>query len=288
METKELLRKIRRLEIKTRGLTKHIFSGEYHTAFKGRGMTFSEVRDYQYGDEVRTIDWNVTARLNTPHIKVFDEERELTVMLLIDVSGSVNFGSGERTKKDLALESAAILAFSAMSNNDKVGLILFSDRVNRYIPPSKGKKHALIILREIIEHRSDSNETNLAEALRFLRNTQKKPCIAFLMSDFIDSNDYVDALHIANRTHDLVALGLSDPAEEELPNIGLFPFFNAEKGGISWINTSNSTVRQQFTESRRNAQDALAKQMKRSGIDYVLLETEKDLIKPLMKLFRER
>lgn len=288
METKELLKKIRRLEIKTRGLTKHIFSGEYHTAFKGRGMTFSEVRDYQYGDEVRTIDWNVTARLNTPHIKVFDEERELTVMLLLDVSGSVFFGSGERTKKDLALESAAILAFSAMSNNDKVGLILFSDQVERYIPPSKGKKHALIILREIIEHCPKASGTNLAEALRFLKNTQKKPCIAFVMSDFSDSNDYFDSLKIANRTHDVVALGLRDPAEEELPMLGLFPFFNAEKGGLSWINTSNLNIRQQFKESKENEQEQLSKQMKRSGIDYVLLETDKDLIKPLMKLFKGR
>ena len=228
METKELIKKIQRLEIKTKGLTKHIFSGEYHSAFKGRGMTFSEVRDYQFGDEVRTIDWNVTARFNDPYVKVFDEERELTVMLIIDISGSEDFGTTEKTKKDLALELAAVLSFSAISNNDKVGAIFVSDKMEKYIAPGKGKKHALIILRELIEFKPTSTGTNISEGLKFFRNTQKKRSIAFVLSDFMDSNNYMEALKVARRKHDMVALRLVDDAEKNLPSMGIVQLFNAE------------------------------------------------------------
>lgn len=230
MDTKELLKKIRLLDIKTRGLTKHIFSGEYHSAFKGRGMTFSEVRDYHFGDEVRTIDWNVTARFNEPHVKVFDEERELTVMLIIDVSGSENFGWEDKTKKDLALELAAVLSFSAISNNDKVGAIFVSDKVEKYIAPQKGKKHSLIILREFIELKATSAGTNLNEGLKFFRNTQKKRSIAFVISDFMDDNDFMEGMKVSRKKHDMVALRLVDEAESELPDMGIVQMYNSETG----------------------------------------------------------
>ena len=288
MDTKELLKKIRRLEIKTKGLTKHIFSGEYHSAFKGRGMTFSEVRDYTFGDEVRTIDWNVTARFNEPFVKVFDEERELTVMLIIDVSGSENFGTEEKTKKDLALEIAAILSFSAMSNNDKVGAIFVSDRVERYIAQKKGKKHALIILRELIELVPKGTGTNLSEGLKFFRNTQKKRSIGFVISDFIDDHDYMEGLKVSRKKHDMVAIRLYDQAEKVLPKMGIIQLFNAETGETTWVNSSSPQAQQIHSENFNNFELQLFDDFKKAGIDYSSIATEEDYIKPLVHLFKNR
>ncbi|MDG1333058.1 MAG: DUF58 domain-containing protein [Crocinitomicaceae bacterium] len=288
METKELLKKIRHLEIKAKGLTRHIFSGEYQSAFKGRGMTFSEVRDYHFGDEVRTIDWNVTARFNEPYVKVFDEERELTVMLIIDVSGSEDFGTQEKTKKDLALEIGAILSFSAITNNDKVGAIFVSDKVERYIAPGKGRKHALVILRELIELKPESTGTNINEGLKFFRNTQKKRGIAFVISDFVDDNDYMEGLKVSRKKHDMVALRLYDQSESELPDIGIVQLFNAETGETTWVNSSSSNAKQLHAENFERFEEDLFREFKRSGIDYVSIATEEDYIKPLIHLFKSR
>jgi len=288
METKELLKKIRRLEIKAKGLSEHIFSGEYHSAFKGRGMTFSEVRDYHYGDEVRTIDWNVTARFNEPFVKVFDEERELTVMLVIDVSGSENFGSAAKTKKDLALELAAVLSFSALSNNDKVGAIFVSDRIEKYIAPKKGKKHALLILRDLIELEPKSKGTNLEEGLKFFRSIQKKRSIAFVISDFIDNHDYIEGLKIARKKHDLVAIRLIDEAEKTLPSIGLIQFFNAETGETTWVNSNSEEAKKMHSTLYEKEEAELLDGLQKSGIDFVSISTSEDFIKPLIKLFQNR
>ena len=288
MDTKELLKKIRLLEIKTKGLTKHIFSGEYHSAFKGRGMTFSEVRDYQAGDEVRTIDWNVTARFNEPYVKVFDEERELTVMLIIDVSGSENFGTETKTKKDLVLELAAILSFSAISNNDKVGAIFVSDKVEKYIAPGKGKKHSLIILRELIELKPENKGTNLNEGLKFFRNTQKKRSIAFVISDFMDDNDFMEGLKVSRKKHDMVALRVLDNAERELPKMGIVQLFNAETGKKTWVNTNSNKAQETHRLNFSKHDEKLSKGFLKSGIDYATIETEEDFIKPLVKLFKNR
>ena len=288
MDTKELLKKIRHLEIKTKGLTKHIFSGEYHSAFKGRGMAFSEVREYTIGDEVRTIDWNVTARFNDPYVKVFDEERELTVMLIIDVSGSEDFGWQDKTKKDLALELAAVLSFSAISNNDKVGAIFVSDKIEKYIAPEKGKKHALVILREFIEIKPESKGTNLSEALKFFRNTQKKRSIAFVISDFMDQHDFMEGLKVTKRKHDMVALRLVDEAENELPNMGVVQLFNSETGETTWVNTSSNKAKQIHAQNFKNFESKLSNEFKKSGVDYVTLSTGSDYIKPLVKLFQNR
>ncbi len=288
MDTQELLKKIRLLEIKTKGLTKHIFSGEYHSAFKGRGMTFSEVRDYQMGDEVRTIDWNVTARFNQPYVKVFDEERELTVMLIIDVSGSEDFGSESKTKKDLALELAAVLSFSAISNNDKVGAIFVSDKVEKYIAPGKGKKHSLIILRELIELKPENKGTNLNEGLKFFRNTQKKRSIAFVISDFLDDNDFMEGLKVSRKKHDLVALRLLDKAERELPKMGIVQLFNAETGKTTWVNTNRKKTRDIHRENFQKHEEKLSKEFLKAGIDYTTIATEDDFIKPLVQLFQNR
>lgn len=288
METKELLKKIRRLEIKAKGLSRHIFSGEYHSAFKGRGMAFSEVRDYHYGDEVRTIDWNVTARFNDPYVKVFDEERELTLMLIIDVSGSEHFGSSVKTKKDLALELAAVLSFSALSNNDKVGAIFVSDRIEKYIAPGKGKKHALVILRELIELEPKSTGTNLEEGLKFFRTTQKKRSIAFVISDFIDDHDYLEGLKIARKKHDLVAIRLVDEAERTLPSIGLIQFFNAETGQTTWVNSNSEAAKKMHEEIYAKEEKKLLDGLQKSGIDFVSISTSEDFIKPLIKLFQNR
>lgn len=288
METSELLKKIRRLEIKAKGLTKHIFSGEYHSAFKGRGMAFSEVRDYHFGDEVRTIDWNVTARFNDPYVKVFDEERELTVMLIIDVSGSEDFGSGEKTKKDLALELAAVLSFSALSNNDKVGAIFISDKVEKYIAAEKGKRHALMILRELIELKPKSQGTNIDEALKFFRRTQKKRSIAFVISDFIDENNFIEGLKVARKKHDMVAIRLIDEAERELPNIGLVQFFNAETGQTTWVNSNSEEAQKIHRELYEKEEAQLLDGLTKSGVDFISISTSEDFIKPLIKLFKNR
>ena len=288
METSDLIKKIHRLEIKTKGLTKHIFSGEYHSAFKGRGMAFSEVRDYQFGDEVRTIDWNVTARYNNPYVKVFEEERELTVMLVIDISGSEEFGTTEKTKKDLALEIAAILAFSAISNNDKVGMILVSDKMERYIAPEKGKKHVLIILRELIEFKAKSKLTDLNEGLKFLRNTQKKRTITFVISDFIDQNNFMEGMRLTKKRHDTIAIKLSDIAEEILPNVGLIQLFNAESGETTWVNSSSREVRAKYQKDFQENEATTLKEFKKAGIDSVSCRTDEDMIKPLVALFQKR
>jgi uncharacterized protein (DUF58 family) len=288
VETKELIKKIRRLEIKTKGLTKHIFSGEYHSAFKGRGMAFSEVRDYHFGDEVRTIDWNVTARYNDPYVKVFEEERELTVMLVIDISGSEEFGSTERTKKDLALEIAAVLAFSAISNNDKVGAIFVSDCVELYIAPDKGRKHALVILREMIEFKAKSKLTDLNEGLKFLRNTQKKRTISFVISDFIDPNNFMEGMRLTKKRHDTVAIKLSDRAEFELPNVGLIQLYNAETGETTWVNSSSKEVRERYKNDFLENESRTMNELKKVGIDSVSCTTDQDIIKPLVALFKQR
>lgn len=287
METNELLKRVRKIEIKTRGLSSHIFAGEYHSAFKGRGMAFSEVREYQYGDDFRSVDWNVTARFNHPYVKVFEEERELTVMLLIDVSGSGEFGTRIRMKNSLITEVAAVLAFSAIQNNDKVGVILFSDRIEKFIPPKKGRQHILKIIRELINFSPSSRLTSLSVPLRFLVNAIKKRSIAFVISDFINDG-FEDALRIANRKHDLVALWVSDQAETELPPVGLVNVQDSETGQLACIDTGSSRVRNAFSEAFRRRMEAMEDSLSRMGVDYTRLLTHKDYIKPLMLLFKKR
>lgn len=286
-DTKELLKKVRKIEIKTRGLSNHLFSGEYHSAFKGRGMAFSEVREYQIGDEIRTIDWNVTARFNHPYVKVFDEERELTLMILMDVSGSGNFGTINQQKQDLATELCAVLAFSAIQNNDKVGVIFFSDKIEKFIPPKKGRSHILMIIRELIDFTPESRGTNVAEALKYLTSAIKKRSTAFVISDFI-SPAFEDQLKIANKKHDVIALRLFDRHEEEFPNMGLIPVKDEETGTIQWVNTANAEVRQAFKADamRRNA--GIKDAFKRSGVDYGDIGTHESYVKPLMTLFKKR
>lgn len=288
METKDLIQKIHRLEIKTKGLTRQIFSGEYHSAFKGRGMAFSEVRDYHFGDEVRTIDWNVTARYNTPYVKVFEEERELTVMLVIDISGSEEFGTTEKTKKELALEIAAVIAFSAVANNDKVGALFVSDKMERYIAPAKGKKHVLFILRELIEFKPKSKLTNLNEGLRFLRNTQKKRTISFIISDFIDSNNFMEGMRLTKKRHDAIAIKISDNAEKTLPDVGLVQLFNAETSETTWVNSSAKWVRETFKANFMEEESNTLFSFKKAGIDCVSCSTDQDIVKALVKLFHQR
>ena len=288
METKDLIQKIHRLEIKTKGLTKQIFSGEYHSAFKGRGMAFSEVRDYHFGDEVRTIDWNVTARYNTPYVKVFEEERELTVMLVIDISGSEEFGTTEKTKKELALEIAAVIAFSAVANNDKVGALFVSDKMERYIAPAKGKKHVLFILRELIEFKPKSKLTNLNEGLRFLRNTQKKRTISFIISDFIDSNNFMEGMCLTKKRHDTIAIKISDNAEKTLLDVGLVQLFNAETSETTWVNSSAKWVRETFKANFMEEESNTLFSFKKAGIDCVSCSTDQDIVKALVKLFHQR
>lgn len=288
METSELLKKIRRLEIRTKGLTKHIFSGEYHSAFKGRGMAFSEVRDYHFGDEIRTIDWNVTARYNEPYVKVFNEERELTIMLVIDVSGSTNFGTTERTKRDLALETAAILAFSAIENNDKVGAIFLSDTIEKYIAPEKGKKHTLLILRELMGFIPKSKGTDINEGLKFLRNTQKKRTISFIISDFTDDDNFIDGMRLTAKRHDTIAIRLKDEAEEILPDMGIVSLFNAETASTTWVNSSDPAVRERFSSQFTERENQLSQAFNRAGIDHVTLRTDDDIIRPLITLFKHR
>ena len=288
MDTKELLKKIQRLEIKTKGLTKQVFSGEYHSAFKGRGMAFSEVRDYQIGDEVRTIDWNVTARFNSPFVKVFEEERELTVMLIIDISGSEEFGTVEKSKKELSLEIASVLAFSAINNNDKVGAIFVSDQVEKYISPDKGRKHALVILRELIEFNPKSKGTNINEALKFFRNTQKKRSISFVISDFMDDNNFMEGLKLSNKKHDMVAIRLSDVAEYKLPKMGLIQLYNAESGKTTWVNTNSEKVRSNYLNGYKILENKLFGEFKKSGIDFVSISTDDNFIRPLISLFQQR
>ncbi|MCQ2374291.1 MAG: DUF58 domain-containing protein [Salinivirgaceae bacterium] len=287
METSELLKKVRHIEIKTRGLSNQIFAGEYHSAFKGKGMTFSEVREYQYGDAIRDVDWNVTARFNHPFIKVFEEERELTVMLLIDVSGSRNFGTRSQYKSELMTEIAAVLSFSAINNNDKIGVIMFSNKVEKFIPPQKGRKHILRIIQELLDFEPTSQTTNISAALEFFTNAVKKRCIAFVISDFIDTN-FKDALTIASRKHDVVALRLFDQRETEMPNIGLVQMADAETGENQWVDTSSRAVRESYANWWQNHTAEVERTFKRSGVDYASVATGDDYIKPLMNLFKHR
>jgi len=287
VETTDILKRVRQIEIKTRGLSSNIFAGEYHSAFKGRGMMFSEVREYQYGDDVRNIDWNVTARFNRPFVKVFEEERELTVMLLIDVSGSREFGTTWRTKKNMISEMAAVLAFSAIQNNDKIGVILFSNKVEKFIPPKKGRKHILHIIREMVGFEPENSETDIAGVLRYLTNAIKKRCTAFVISDFLDTN-FEDALKIANQKHDVVALKVFDPRETELPNIGFVKFKDAETGQLRWINTSKRSNRDAYSQWWNDNDEKVSTMFRKSGVDSVSVRTDEDYVKALMALFKKR
>jgi uncharacterized protein (DUF58 family) len=287
LETSDIIKKVRQIEIKTRGLTDQIFSGQYHSAFRGKGMTFSEVREYQYGDDIRSIDWNVTARFNHPYVKIFDEERELTVMLLIDVSGSNEFGTRKQFKEELMTEIAAVLAFSAIQNNDKVGVIFFSDHIEKFIPPKKGTTHILRIIRELVDFKPKSQLTNISEALRFLNNALKKRCVAFVLSDFIDNN-FDEALRISARKHDLVALRIYDPSETELPDLGLTQLLSKETGKKVWVDTSSSSAKRKYINWWNKREAYIKNSFLRSGVDAAHLRTDRDYIRPLMKLFSMR
>jgi uncharacterized protein (DUF58 family) len=288
METSELLKKVRKIEIKTRGLSRNIFAGEYHSAFKGRGMAFSEVREYEFGDDIRDIDWNVTARYARPYIKIFEEERELTVMLLVDVSGSKDFGTVNMMKNDVTTEIAATLAFSAIQNNDKIGVIFFSDKIEKFITPKKGRKHILYIIREIIDFQPENKKTNIGQALKYLTNAMKKRCTVFIMSDFIDKGSYFDALTIANRKHDVVAIQVYDRRETELPSVGLMKMLDAETGIERWIDTSSKTIRNRFGEWWNNRQNDMIQTFKKCRVDYVSVRTEDDYVRSLLSLFHKR
>jgi len=286
-DTRDLLKKVRKIEIKTRGLSNHLFSGEYHSAFKGRGMAFSEVREYQVGDEIRTIDWNVTARFNHPYVKVFEEERELTVMLLVDVSGSENFGTVVQQKQDVAAELCAVLAFSAIQNNDKVGVIFFSDKIEKFIPPKKGRSHILMIIRELIDFKPENKGTDVAKALRYFTGAIKKRSTAFVISDFI-SPAFEDELKIANKKHDIVALKLYDRHEEEFPDLGLIPVQDEETGELQWINTSDKAIRTAYKTAGALRNRQVNDTFKKSGVDFTNIGTHQSYVQPLMTLFKKR
>ncbi|MCH5181252.1 MAG: DUF58 domain-containing protein [Prevotellaceae bacterium] len=288
MDAKELLAQVRRIEIKTKALSGNIFAGEYHSAFKGRGMSFAEVREYQIGDDVRDIDWNVTARTARPHLKVFEEERELSVMLLIDVSGSLDFGSTKTTQRQLLTEVAATLAFSAIGNNDRIGVIFFSDRIERFIPPSKGRKHILRIIRELLELQPASRGTDVGVAIEYLMRVERKRCIAFLMSDFVGCGDFFRLAGMAARRHDLVVLRLSDCRMRELPDVGLVQLEDAETGEVRLIDTSVKSVREIYARKWRENDEKLRQQLRKQGIDMGELETGKDFVRVLVDLFRRR
>jgi len=289
VEASELLKKVRKIEIKTKGLSRNIFAGEYHSAFKGRGMAFSEVREYQFGDDIRNIDWNVTARYGHPFIKIFEEERELTVMLLVDVSGSRDFGTVERMKKNVIIEIAAILSFSAISNNDKIGVIFFSDQIEKFIPPKKGRTHTLRIIRELIEFEPVSRKTDISVALRYLTNAMKRRVTAFIISDLMDNPASMEqALSIANNKHDMVGLRIYDEREAELPAVGMIKFKDAETGEYLWVDSSSRNVRETYRRhwSERNKQ--LDNLLKKTGLDYVNISTREDYVKSLVALFKKR
>ena len=288
MDAKELLEKVRKIEIKTRGLSQNIFAGEYHTAFKGRGVIFSEVREYQPGDDIRDIDWNVTARHNRPYVKVYEEERELTMMLLIDVSGSSDFGAVGESKKERIAEIAATLAFSSIQNNDKVGVIFFSDHIEKFIPPKKGRKHILLIIREIIDLVPTSRGTNIDVALKFMTNALKKRVSAFLLSDFIDNHDYFSSMSIANRKHDLAAIQVYDRRDSAMPNVGFVRIRDMETGSDRWIDTSSSKVRKAFDKAWYERQQKISSITSRCGVDMVSVTTDEDYVKALLSLFHNR
>ena len=287
MDSAELLKRVRKIEIKTKGLSSQIFSGEYHSAFKGRGMAFSEVREYVEGDDVRNIDWNVTARLGNPYVKIFEEERELTVMLLVDVSESGMFGSTALLKRELITELTATIAFSAIQNNDKAGVIFFSDKIEKYIPPKKGKSHILRIIRELINFKPDSKGTNISLALKYLNNMIKKRCIAFIISDFMDSG-FDDAIKVASKKHDLAALRIVDPREEEMPDVGLVRFKDAETGFVSVMDTSDIKVRNNYRLYFQQSARITSELLNKSGVDHVAIRTDQSYVKPLMNLFKQR
>lgn len=286
-DTAELIKKVRRVELKTKGLSNQIFSGEYHSAFKGRGMAFSEVREYAIGDEVRTIDWNVTARLGSPYVKIFEEERELTVILVVDVSASDDFGSVANLKKSVITEICAVLSFSALTNNDKIGIIFFSDQIEKFIPPKKGKSHILRIIRELIEFKPEQKGTNISEALRYLNNVVKKRSIAFLITDFMDT-DYENSLKVANRKHDLVALHIYDRREMDLPAIGHILFTDPETGETRWINTNSKSVRKIYSQRAHEQDERLKDACRRAGVDFASIATDESYITPLRNLFNKR
>jgi uncharacterized protein (DUF58 family) len=287
MLTKELLKQVRQIEIRTKGLVNQVFSGEYHSVFKGRGMEFSEVREYQFGDDIRNIDWNVTARLGHPYIKVFEEERELTVMLLVDLSGSLMFGSVSKTKQRIAAELTAILAFSALKNNDKVGLILFTDKIEKFVPPRKGKKHVLRIIRDVLSFEPEGKATNLKGALEYMNNTIKKKSIAFLLSDFMDEG-YEKILRIVGRKHDLIGIVLDDRREKEIPNIGLVKLADAETGAERWIDTGSKRVRTQMISDRKEREKIRNSVFVKSRLDRIEVTTGSNYIQPLVQFFRKR
>lgn len=287
VETTELLKKVRKIEIRSRGLTRQIFAGEYHSAFRGRGMTFSEVREYQVGDDIRNIDWNVTARFGHPYVKVFEEERELTVMLLVDVSRSGDFGTVASTKREMMTEIAAVLAYSVIANNDKVGLMLFSDRVEKYIPPKKGRGHMLRIIREMLGYEPSGSATSLSEPLRYLTNIIRKRCTAFILSDFL-APPFTDALRIASGKHDVVALRISDRREKEMPDVGFIKVLNPETGREQWIDTSSSAVRKDYAAQWKRHDEAVASAFVSCGVDMASISTGEDYIKPLISLFKHR
>jgi len=287
VETTELLKKVRKIEIKTRGLSRQIFAGEYHSAYKGRGMAFSEVREYQYGDDIRSIDWNVTARFNHPYIKVFEEERELTVMLLIDASGSREFGSQAMLKKNMITEIAAVLAFSAIHNNDKIGVIFFTNKVEKYISPQKGRKHILHVIRELINFQPENKNTDLSEPLRYLTNVIKKRCTAFILSDFIVP-DFEKPLRIASSKHDIAALEIYDKRETGIPDVGMLKLIDAESGYEKIIDTSNKRVRDMYTDWWDKKHQKALEVFSKCGVDTTMIGTDEDYVKPLIKLFKLR
>lgn len=287
MSTLELLKKVRKIEIKTKGLSNHIFSGEYHTAFKGKGMAFSEVRGYQPGDDVRSIDWNVTARYNNPFVKVFEEEREMTVMLLIDMSGSSDFGTQTQLKREVATEIAAVLSFSAINNNDKIGVIFFSDKIEKFIPPKKGKSHILRIIRELITFKSENKKTNLEQALIYFNNVIKKRSVCFILSDFMDNN-FDKSLKIARKKHDIIALRIHDEREEQLVDVGLIKLEDTETGDLKWVDTSSKNIRKEFRKNYLIFEENLKKILQHSAVDHINIKTGKDYVKPLINFFKNR
>ena len=288
METSEIIKKVRKIEIKTRGLSSNIFAGQYHSAFKGRGMAFSEVREYQFGDDVRDIDWNVTARFHRPYVKVFEEERELTVMLLIDVSGSLDFGTQKQMKRDMVTEIAATIAFSAIQNNDKIGVIFFSDKIEKYIPPKKGRKHILCIIREMLDFEPESKRTDVKQAVEFLSSVQKRRTTAFILSDFYARNDFQHSLQIASRKHDVVAIQVYDVRARELPDVGLMKVVDAETGFEQYVDTSSRALRIAYNRYWTGRQNLLQETFNKSSVDNVSIATNEDFVKALLMLFKQR
>ena len=288
MDTSEILKKVRKIEIKTRGLSQNIFAGQYHSAFKGKGMEFAEVREYQFGDDVRDIDWNVTARFHRPYVKIFEEERELTVMLLIDVSGSLDFGTTRQTKRDMVTEIAATIAFSAIQNNDKIGVIFFSDRIEKYIPPKKGRRHILYIIRELLDFQPESHKTDVGMATAFLTRMMKRRCTSFVISDFYDNKDFLQEMEIANRKHDIVAIQVYDQRAKQLPNIGLMKVRDAESGHEMYIDTADKRLRRAHPQYWLSREQYLKETFAKSKVDWTSVATNEDFAKALMLLFRQR